>query len=154
MAGVTGPTSYKTKWDVAGIYHAMCDFPCNIVPVSYTHLDVYKRQGQVRTRIVLCPRERATVFKEAENVVAGRIVTIDPADLAVAVAEHSSQRFRPIPIQPSDALEIVFTSGTTAEPKGVVLTHANVVGNLIPIEAEIRKYLKYESCLLYTSRCV
>ena len=47
-------------------------------------------------------------------------------------------------IEPSDTLEIVFTSGTTAEPKGVVLTHANVVGNLTPIEAEIKKYLKYE----------
>ena len=40
--------------------------------------------------------------------------------------------------------EIVFTSGTTAEPKGVVLTHANVLANVTPLEAEIRKYLKYE----------
>jgi len=52
--------------------------------------------------------------------------------------------FAPWPIQASDPLEIVFTSGTTAEPKGVVLTHANVIGNLVPIETEIKKYLKYE----------
>ena len=41
-------------------------------------------------------------------------------------------------------LEIVFTSGTTAEPKGVVITHGNVLGNIAPLETEIRRYLKYE----------
>jgi len=33
-----------------------------------------------------------------------------------------------------DTLEIVFTSGTTAEPKGVVITHGNVLANLAPLE--------------------
>ncbi len=40
--------------------------------------------------------------------------------------------------------QIIFTSGTTAEPKGVVLTHGNVLASLQPIEDEIAKYLKYE----------
>jgi long-chain acyl-CoA synthetase len=44
----------------------------------------------------------------------------------------------------SDAVEIVFTSGTTAEPRGVVLTHGNILANIEPMEAEIQKYLKYE----------
>ena len=96
---------------------------------------------QVRTKLVLCPRERAPIV---DGLLAGKVATIDPADLAAAVAEHPAERFRPAQIQPSDPLEIVFTSGTTAEPKGVVLTHANVVGNLVPIETEIKKYLKYE----------
>ncbi len=43
-----------------------------------------------------------------------------------------------------DILEIVLTSGTTAEPKGVVITHGNVLANLEPLEDEIAKYLKYE----------
>src|ERR1700723_330562 len=69
---------------------------------------------------------------------------IDAADLESTIAGRSSQRFRPAQIQPSDPLEINYHSGTTAEPKGVVLTHANVVGNLVPIENEMKKYLKYE----------
>ena len=40
--------------------------------------------------------------------------------------------------------QIVFTSGTTADPKGIVLTHRNVLASLRPIEAEIAKYRKYE----------
>ncbi len=44
----------------------------------------------------------------------------------------------------STALQIVFTSGTTAEPKGVVHTHGNVLASLDPIEQEIARYRKYE----------
>jgi long-chain acyl-CoA synthetase len=42
-----------------------------------------------------------------------------------------------------DALaEIVYTSGTTAEPRGVMITHGNLLANLEPIEREIRRYEK------------
>ncbi|MFL6463373.1 MAG: AMP-binding protein [Bryobacteraceae bacterium] len=47
-------------------------------------------------------------------------------------------------LKESDPLQIVFTSGTTGEPKGVVHTHHNVLASLRPIEEEIGKYLRYE----------
>jgi long-chain acyl-CoA synthetase len=43
--------------------------------------------------------------------------------------------------------EILFTSGTTAEPRGVVLSHGNFLANLEPIERGMQRYLKYERFL-------
>ena len=40
-----------------------------------------------------------------------------------------------------DVAEIIFTSGATAEPKGVVITHRNVLANIVPVEREIIKRL-------------
>jgi len=124
------------EWVAAFLGCALCGVIA--VPVDDGASPDFARRisAQVRTKLVLCPRERAAVFEG--------IATIDPAELTPAVAQRPAERFHPSPIQPSDTLEIVFTSGTTAEPKGVVLTHANVVGNLVPIETEMRKYLKYE----------
>ncbi|MEO7649511.1 MAG: AMP-binding protein, partial [Bryobacteraceae bacterium] len=42
-----------------------------------------------------------------------------------------------------DIAEIIFTSGATSEPKGVILTHRNILANIVPVEREIRKYRKY-----------
>lgn len=40
--------------------------------------------------------------------------------------------------------QILFTSGTTAQPRGVVLTHGNFLANLEPIERGFAEYEKYE----------
>jgi long-chain acyl-CoA synthetase len=46
-------------------------------------------------------------------------------------------------VSADDVVEIIFTSGATAEPKGVVITHRNVLANIVPIEREVRKYRRY-----------
>ncbi len=48
-----------------------------------------------------------------------------------------------VPITRDDVAEIIFTSGATAEPKGVVITHRNVLANIVPVEREIHKYRKW-----------
>jgi long-chain acyl-CoA synthetase len=48
-----------------------------------------------------------------------------------------------VPIARDDIIQIIFTSGATAEPKGVVIRHRNVVANIVPVEREVMKYRMY-----------
>ena len=52
-------------------------------------------------------------------------------------------RFSATPAKGSDVVEIVFTSGTTAEPKGVIHLHGNICANLDPIRREIDRYKQW-----------
>jgi long-chain acyl-CoA synthetase len=58
--------------------------------------------------------------------------------------EPSADNPPQITLTANDILQIVFTSGTTADPKGVVITHGNVLANIAPLEREMQPYLKYE----------
>ena len=62
----------------------------------------------------------------------------------LADSNHSVEPYAAHTAKPDDLVEIVFTSGTTAEPKGVCLTHRNLLANLAPIEKELKKYSRWE----------
>jgi long-chain acyl-CoA synthetase len=64
--------------------------------------------------------------------------------LQETVRGHSSERYPSPPLQRSSIAEVIFTSGSTAEPRGVVISHGNILANLEPLEAGIKPYLKWE----------
>ena len=70
------------------------------------------------------------------------VVRLD--EIAAMISRHPPEPRPAGDISPDDTFEIVFTSGTTAEPKGVRVTHRNLLSNLEPLEREIKRYLAFE----------
>jgi long-chain acyl-CoA synthetase len=57
---------------------------------------------------------------------------------------HSSEPYPSPPLNRGSIAQVIFTSGTTAEPKGVVISHGNILANLEPLEKGMQPYLKWE----------
>ena len=64
--------------------------------------------------------------------------------LRETVAHHSPEPYASPPLDRNSIAQIIFTSGTTVEPKGVVISHGNILANLEPLEAAMQPYLKWE----------
>src|SRR5262245_29023036 len=94
--------------------------------------------------------QRVARIVDARAVLVGDAVP-DPIDVEVpiwklsALTSDTAALPAPPPVShaPDTIAEVIFTSGATSEPKGVVLTHRNILANVIPIEREIGKYKKY-----------
>jgi long-chain acyl-CoA synthetase len=98
---------------------------------------VKRVQEQVEAKLALCDTATAALVGKPLPV-------IELDELDSQIAHHSSNPYSTTDIGHDDIVEIVFTSGTTAEPKGVRITHRNLMANLTPLEREIEHYLKWE----------
>jgi long-chain acyl-CoA synthetase len=109
-----------------------------VVPMDNIATPEFARRvfQQAAAKLLVCSRAHAGQIAQAP------VLLLE--DLASGVAKHSRAPYSSVSVSPQDTLEIVFTSGTTAEPKGVVITHGNVLANIAPLEEQIRGYLKYE----------
>ena len=65
------------------------------------------------------------------------------SDLAFQHSDANVETQDLTPITRDDVAEIIFTSGATADPKGVVITHRNVLANIVPVEREVLKHRKW-----------
>lgn len=72
------------------------------------------------------------------------IPSVSFESLTESIRKHDASPYPSPPVRREDTLEIIFTSGTTAEPRGVVISHGNILVNIERLEQEIQKYLRYE----------
>lgn len=110
-----------------------------VVPLDFESSPEFaiRVQQQVEAKLILHSGDR---LRDSKLGLPGLLLE----DLSNVLSLHSSEACAAEEIVANDIAEIIFTSGTTAEPKGVCLTHRNVLANINPLEPEIQKYLKYE----------
>ncbi|MEP7246147.1 MAG: AMP-binding protein [Gammaproteobacteria bacterium] len=81
--------------------------------------------GQLRSKTL--PHLRALILIDGE-VPAG-FLSYDDVEHSGRPADYARLRQLRGTLQPDDAINVQFTSGTTGEPKGATLTHHNIVNN-------------------------
>jgi long-chain acyl-CoA synthetase len=122
---------------------------CTVVPFDTAlHADqLAKLLKDSGTSAAFCDARHATAAREAvaslnvANLNIG-LVLMDPDRMAQhsvheqwlgnlpAIFDGGPGKFRPAPSTPDDLASLLYTSGTTADPKGVTLTHANFLGEV------------------------
>ena len=128
---------------------------CTVVPLDTAlHADqLTKLLKDSGTSVLLCDAKHSSTAREAVFELHIPLVLMDPerlpdhsspdrslhessldnqpwlANLA-AIFQNGPGNFQPAPSTPDDIASLLYTSGTTADPKGVMLTHANFQGEV------------------------
>lgn len=130
----------SAQWVAVFLGCAMCGVV--VVPMEDGASDEFAQRvaRQVEAKLLVCPRGHAARIAGVAPVIA-----LDEIKVPIlSLQQAQGKEWGTLMINRDDPLQIVFTSGTTAEPKGVVITHGNVLANIEPFAQEIPHYLKYE----------
>src|SRR4030081_827558 len=117
---------------------------CAAVPLDTAlHADqVAKLLQDSGSSALFCDAKHATVARQAVAGLTARVVLMDPERLKPTSVHEPSMgnlsgifnagpgKFIPADSKPDDLASLLYTSGTTSDPKGVMLTHANVLGEV------------------------
>ena len=130
------------RW--VAIYLGIIASGCTVVPLDTAlHADqLTKLLKDSGTSVVFCDAKHVASAREAVSELHATLVLIDPeriqnytlgekwsANLS-DIFESGPANFQPAPSNADDIASLLYTSGTTADPKGVMLTHANFLGEV------------------------
>ena len=119
---------------------------CVVVPIDYrASPDLLTRIGAiVEARIVLVGDEVPSVADgDLDEWPLGELLADAQRNGPVTSHDLDREEHGSADSASAQLAEIIFTSGATAEPKGVQLTHHNILANVSPVEREVLKYRRY-----------
>ena len=101
-----------------------------VVPIDVrsTIETVRKMNAQIHAKALFKSLWRPDPHINAKTVILEELESLLPTLKNVSV----------IKIKPSDTALIMYTSGTTGDPKGVVLTHQNIISNILQFFSGVR----------------
>jgi long-chain acyl-CoA synthetase len=108
-----------------------------IVPIDFGSTPEFAGQvaRDVRPKLIFCSKDKKLNLG---------LPVIELDQLVVLTSPRDASPYHSPSLRREDTLEIIYTSGTTAEPRGVIISHGNVLANIERLEPEIRKYIRYE----------
>jgi len=108
-----------------------------VVPIDYrSSQDFLLRVSRIVSAKLVLVGQEVSLPRDGPDAPIWRMHELEWSDSA-------PRALAPIEINRDTTAEIIFTSGATAEPKGVVITHGNVLANIVPVEGEVVKYRKW-----------
>ena len=107
----------------------------NVVNAMLKPEEVRQVVADSGARLLITEPGRWTALRDVREGLGARHVLLtgtDPAEgarLFDAALDEAPDRFDTLEMEPGDLASLLYTSGTTGQPKGVMLTHRNVVDN-------------------------
>jgi long-chain acyl-CoA synthetase len=131
------------------VYLGIIAAGCTAVPLDTAlHADqVMKLLKDSGSSLLFCDTRNYAVASEAVNGMQVGIVLIEGSSGSVktepvarldSILAAGDQDFTPVAFSSDSVAALLYTSGTTADPKGVMLTHANLMGEVEGVFAVLR----------------
>lgn len=89
---------------------------------------------RVRDALNTCPKLRVIISFDMVNAPSGKAMSFDElVNWGVAANDTAPQAFETMQasVTPETLATLIYTSGTTGDPKGVMLTHGNLIANVL-----------------------